>query len=69
MDENDNRPYFELENYVFRVKEDAQLGSFIGIVVANDDDIDNDSNAKLSYQFKEETKVFSIKKDTGMFSC
>ncbi|PAA63426.1 hypothetical protein BOX15_Mlig020125g2 [Macrostomum lignano] len=48
IDENDNRPEFELKSYRFHVQENHPEGTFVGRVAANDQDAGE--NSRLSFR-------------------
>lgn len=49
VDENDNSPIFEEEEYVFRMDEHSTNGKFIGQINAVDHDFDKASNGYVKY--------------------
>ncbi|KAL4226555.1 Protocadherin Fat 4 [Mactra antiquata] len=67
-DINDNAPTFEHKNYIFNVKEDAKLGTSIGLLTASD--LDQGRNAFVTYELErnEDTDTFHIDEFIGTLS-
>ena len=61
LDINDEPPEFEMEQYVFNVNNGANVGDFVGNVVATDPDEDS----TISYRFLVPSLFFSINNVTG----
>lgn len=69
-DENDNVPRFLQNSYDFRVKEDSKLGQYVGQVEAQDDDVDKETNALITYSFvpdASQSNPFVVKAETGWY--
>ncbi|KJH43731.1 cadherin domain protein [Dictyocaulus viviparus] len=59
LDENDNRPTFEKDRYVFWLSETASIGTVVGVVRARD--IDEGEAGRVSYRFINDSSMFSIR--------
>jgi len=55
IDDNDHAPRFEERQYVMDVREDVDVGTFIGRVSASDGD--HGDNALITYSFSRQTQV------------
>ncbi|XP_076808174.1 protocadherin-11 X-linked-like [Clavelina lepadiformis] len=66
-DENDNPPRFRQKNYIFRIEEDADVGKYVGRVVADDADVEKTTNARVTYSFADGSKdsPFTIQPESG----
>ena len=67
-DENDNTPRFRQKNYIFRIKENAGVGKYVGRVVADDADVEKTTNARVTYSFADGSKdsPFTIQPESGL---
>ncbi|XP_011502737.1 PREDICTED: protein dachsous [Ceratosolen solmsi marchali] len=63
LDDNDNEPHFEKDNYEYKLFENQPAGIFIGTVFAFDSDFGN--NALLKYGIVQMNSSFTINPDTG----
>ncbi len=63
LDINDNAPEFDRPRYIFNVPEDAQIGTLVGQVQAEDRDAGD--NGKITYRLPVETVPFSVNPITG----
>ena len=63
LDANDNSPIFTNASYTFSVLENRPVGTFVGSVKANDDDLGQ--NAELLYSLTEGNANFTIDPITG----
>ncbi|KAF5278616.1 hypothetical protein FQA39_LY00658 [Lamprigera yunnana] len=64
IDVNNNAPQFEQDSYNIFIPEDAEVGSSIFQVRANDDD--TGVNAEINYYMKKNSSDFSIENTTGI---
>ncbi|CAK8687619.1 unnamed protein product [Clavelina lepadiformis] len=66
-DENDNPPRFRQKNYIFRIEENAEVGKYVGRVVADDADVEKTTNARVTYSFADGSKdsPFTIQPELG----
>ncbi|XP_076819601.1 protocadherin-9-like [Clavelina lepadiformis] len=67
VDENDNPPRFRQKNYIFSIEENADVGKYVGRVVADDADVEKTTNARLTYSFADGSKdsPFTIQPESG----
>jgi hypothetical protein len=67
-DVNDNTPQFLDGPYMYQVTEHAQIGTFVGVVTASDDDAGSNSEVEYSIGQGTLSLAFSIDRDSGEIS-
>lgn len=66
-DTNDEPPAFEMDHYTFEVNNGANVGDFVGIVVATDPDQGTTEN-QIAYKFLVPSPYFSINNSSGLIT-
>ncbi len=67
IDTNDEPPVFDLNHYTFEVNNGANVGDFVGKVIATDPDEDSMEN-QIAYEFLVPSPYFSINNSTGLIT-
>ncbi|NXN73148.1 CDHR3 protein, partial [Himantopus himantopus] len=62
---NDERPYFTIEQRIYRIPEEQSLGTVVANITAKDPD-DEDSPSRLFYSIQSSDGYFSINPSTGV---
>ena len=64
LDVNDEPPAFEMEQYILEIHNGANVGDFVGRIIATDPDEDPTEN-QIAYTFQVPSPYFSISNFTG----
>ncbi|XP_076117253.1 protocadherin-9-like isoform X1 [Mytilus galloprovincialis] len=65
LDENDETPHFNQTSYEFKIQENLQSKTFVGIVFATDNDIGDNGKIKYSIKSRNGAVPFHIDPSTG----